>query len=1129
MSNTPQQTPPPIRGGDLPLKTPLVEADEFILIEAGTGRVLNGSLADLKAFVGAGAEWHITNAPPTAALGVNGDNHLEAPTGNISRKTNGAWTFVGSIKGPKGESIKGDPGVGVPTGGGPNDYLGHDGIAPVWKRGVPTTGSGGGTTAPASSGFVQRDGTQFRVNGQSWRGIGVNFANGAGGIANCGPVWTDAQKDEELRKIAVDAKANLVRVWVLQPYAPTDANGVTNFQALDRLVELAKKHNLKLLLTFEDHWGHCFRAAGTGDTENVKSPQWYQSGYLSPYLGYRLSYKSYVQRVVERYKNEAAIMAWELMNEATPRDAQNAFAFAPLLSFTQDMVAAIKAIDSNHLVTLGMGGTDEPDSQEYWRQIHQVCDFADYHFYDDHNIPWPGSDTPSVVPINLSAYTQDFGWNYTSADYGQGAAQAWDDKTITIPAGSVPFHRAGVAWDGTWAGDVYVDTITITQANGTVVRTWDWADGTTSGVIVDGRAGNLANVAAPASLGLAAGRRVLKLTLAPPVAGGPTTANVSLPDGATEVQSGRIMTWRVWHDGVGNRVTQTSPAARTDTAHALGFPLGIGENGMWISGPRQAGEDPNETPQSRATKMQARMQAAFSNGVAFFLVWIWEPLGTGEHSVNTGDPLVPILAAQAQALRDAGYNQPGSGGNTGGSNTLLVANSPSELPSNAPEGSTAWVRRTNGQNHAPGPYVMSGYWKHANEGRFYLPYCGVIADGTDTHASTNTTIVQNLINDCGTIPVPNEKLQDANGGFYAGGDAPGGGLIVPEHNAVTTLGPLQLTRRLAIEGKGRNTVVRRWGGSDDGPMFRPKLTSTMWGQYVRLEKFMFDGNDANVLSGLIDDGNTVIPEVDPNTPQAWNSATTFILALGETEYIYNRTNAQDYDLGWEILDVEWRHLSAHGIHTWGSGKNKIRAPIGLRARGHHLILGQDTGVSAPDFGWSGLSAVYVAQNSSTISDWPKFWYVGQYVPGGTRRQVPGIYVHYNVSNGSIIGARVQDCGANAIYLNACKNFEVLGLQADRNNTNGTGGVNADHAAVHMNSTYNVRVGGTVMNDYRPVGNPTGPTKTALVMEGNCRENNVDLNAGGGEWGVEREMSPTTQAFLNNNPGYGNHVRVILKQ
>lgn len=61
-----------------------------------------------------GATWYNGAGVPASGLGVNGDYYLRTTNSDVYFKASGAWSLVGSLRGPKGD--QGDPGVVGPPG-----------------------------------------------------------------------------------------------------------------------------------------------------------------------------------------------------------------------------------------------------------------------------------------------------------------------------------------------------------------------------------------------------------------------------------------------------------------------------------------------------------------------------------------------------------------------------------------------------------------------------------------------------------------------------------------------------------------------------------------------------------------------------------------------------------------------------------------------------------------------------------------------------------------------------------------------------------------------------------------------------------------------------------------------------
>lgn len=245
--------------------------------------------------------------------------------------------------------------------------------------------------------FVEARGERFVLDGRTFRFVGANMYNAAGDpeIYQCGP-WME-NPDEELNRWFEHARRDfggrVIRFWAFQSYT----KGGEDWRALDRVMRVAKAHDLRVIPVLENQWLDCTEGG-------VKADSWYAGGYLKPYGGYPLSYKEYVRRVVSRYRDEPAVFAWMLLNEAeskTPRGEGNP---APLYDFTRDMSAYVKSLDSRHLLTLGVLGSGQGGvAGEDYARLHALpaLDFLEYHDYNREYEALPGA--PDAPPDTLAA------------------------------------------------------------------------------------------------------------------------------------------------------------------------------------------------------------------------------------------------------------------------------------------------------------------------------------------------------------------------------------------------------------------------------------------------------------------------------------------------------------------------------------------------------------------------------------------------------------------------------------------------------------------------------------------------------------------------------------------------------
>ena len=260
-----------------------------------------------------------------------------------------------------------------------------------------------GAAAPpahaAEPSFVTRSGTQLVLDGQPFRFTGMNIyaANSDGWCAE--PYTAD-----QLRTAfdGMGSRNTVLRSWFFQPLAaqkgPDGAwTGTRDWTRFDQTLAVAAEKGVHVIVTLTDQWGEC----GDGGASGFKDKDWYLGGYNSPdpvdagLYDHWVSYRDWVTEVVTRYKDDPTILAWQLVNEAEVKDALNAGcptgdAANPmdhgniLRDFARDISDQIRAIDPNHLISLGTigGGQCGTDAWQY-PLIHDLpnidlCEVHDY-------------------------------------------------------------------------------------------------------------------------------------------------------------------------------------------------------------------------------------------------------------------------------------------------------------------------------------------------------------------------------------------------------------------------------------------------------------------------------------------------------------------------------------------------------------------------------------------------------------------------------------------------------------------------------------------------------------------------------------------------------------------------------
>ena len=251
--------------------------------------------------------------------------------------------------------------------------------------------------------IIQASGTQLFLNGSPYRFTGVNAYEAAtqyGTNAGCGAELSDAELDQLFSSLSPNS---LVRIAALQGSMAMDVNThQLDWAPLDRVFAAAATYGQRLIVTLANQGGTC-------DNMHWEDPAWYNGGFrdvfnspsnsqgtgLTP-----LSYWTYIQDVVNRYKDSPTLGMWEPMSEpaaatcpaqdeptncADHQECPNETAAAESLRYFYDTVGAeIHAIDPDHLVESGMlsGGQCGTGGSDYeYVSASPGIDVLSYHDY----------------------------------------------------------------------------------------------------------------------------------------------------------------------------------------------------------------------------------------------------------------------------------------------------------------------------------------------------------------------------------------------------------------------------------------------------------------------------------------------------------------------------------------------------------------------------------------------------------------------------------------------------------------------------------------------------------------------------------------------------------------------------
>ena len=262
------------------------------------------------------------------------------------------------------------------------------------------------STTPASTGFVTaRDGL-LMVDGQPFRFVGANLAimHGPENRAAAADVLQGAARDG----------LRVGRVWALGEGDSTSAPWVREhflFRAgpddwiesaarqFDVVLAEAARSGLRLIVTLSNHWSdyggvpkYLRWFAGGKDDEWKDDVYGARDRFYSDPRA-QAAFRIHVERLLRRtnrltgraYRDDPAILAWELMNESTVETEAGARARR---RWIDGMARFIHEIDHNHLVMSGVSGYRLQRERDEWLRVCQIpsIDICDGHVYPEESL-----------------------------------------------------------------------------------------------------------------------------------------------------------------------------------------------------------------------------------------------------------------------------------------------------------------------------------------------------------------------------------------------------------------------------------------------------------------------------------------------------------------------------------------------------------------------------------------------------------------------------------------------------------------------------------------------------------------------------------------------------------------------
>jgi len=252
---------------------------------------------------------------------------------------------------------------------------------------------------------------------------------------------------------SIDGKKGSIyfQYWDTTANAPAYNDGATGLQNLDYVIYSAKNNGMKVILSLVNNWSQF------GGMDQYAT--WYKLPYHDNFYtnaNTQQAYKNYVSHLVNRvntytnvaYKNEPAILAWELTNELRCAGTGNlpsstSCTTATTLAWVDTMSQYIRSIDPNHMISVGDEGFFNGRTGGWLYNGAQGTDFDGYlaktaisfgtlHLYpsswsqpDSWGNSWITDHLTSGTTANKPVIVEEFGIESTNISSRDTNYQVW--------------------------------------------------------------------------------------------------------------------------------------------------------------------------------------------------------------------------------------------------------------------------------------------------------------------------------------------------------------------------------------------------------------------------------------------------------------------------------------------------------------------------------------------------------------------------------------------------------------------------------------------------------------------------------------------------------------------------------
>jgi len=273
----------------------------------------------------------------------------------------------------------------------------------------------GCTGSPGKGDFVKVKGKHFEIAGKPYYFLGTNLWYGAnlGALNETGNQERLTKELDLLKSLGINnlrvmgASEGKTQVNTVDPPIQVELGDYDEqvLKGLDFLLAEMAKRKMYAVVYLNNYWvwsGGMAQYVSWLTEKPVPNPflEQYSWGEFMNFSAsfYRNekaneSFKNYIKKLVTRknsysgiyYKDDPAIMSWQLANEPRPGEGEEGKAnFRVFSSWINETASYIKSIDSNHLVSTGNEGTaGSLGSADLYKEIHNYdsIDYMTFHLW----------------------------------------------------------------------------------------------------------------------------------------------------------------------------------------------------------------------------------------------------------------------------------------------------------------------------------------------------------------------------------------------------------------------------------------------------------------------------------------------------------------------------------------------------------------------------------------------------------------------------------------------------------------------------------------------------------------------------------------------------------------------------